>query len=207
MNFEGNNSFSSSSSFGLERERYIVSMRVLVAAANGSEDLECVAAVDVLRRASLRVVVASVESSTALLLSRGTRLTADAVLDDLADSADIEAVLLPGGMPGAERLARHGGLDRLLRRLRREGKLVAAICAAPAVVLEAKGLLPGRATCFPAMKEKLGAKYCDCRVVVEDRVVTSQGPGTAVEFALQVVCELSGREKAQQVAKQMLVQF
>jgi 4-methyl-5(b-hydroxyethyl)-thiazole monophosphate biosynthesis len=177
----------------------------LVPIADGVEEIEAVTVIDVLRRAGVAVTVASVEDRLEVTASRGVRLVADLPLDDCLDR-EWDLIVLPGGMPGAERLRDDVGLTGLLMTQYRTGRLLGAICAAPAVVLEHHGLLAGRdATCHPAFASRLGARTSlGERVVVDDAVVTSRAPGTALEFALRLVELLCGPEKADEVAGPML---
>jgi len=168
-----------------------MSKRVLIPIADGSEDLETVTLIDVLRRAEFEVLVASAEERRMLTCARGTRITADAMLLDVL-AQDFDLIVLPGGMPGAKTL---GGLD------------FAAICAAPAVALHPYGVLKGRqVTCYPGMSDNLtGTHFLDQPVVVDGNCITSQGPATALEFALTLVERLAGRGKRREVADAMLV--
>jgi len=150
--------------------------------------------------------------STTVTCSRGVRLVADALLADVA-SRDYDAVALPGGMPGAEHLRDCEPLRDLLLRQQARGGVIAAICAAPAVVLHAHGITAGRtATCYPAegFRKALGEAAAvapdERRVVVDGSLVTSQGPGTALEMALKLVEVLRGPEVAAGVGGAMLVQ-
>lgn len=178
--------------------------RVLVPLADGFEELEAVAVIDVLRRAELEVVVAGLRPGVPVGRSRlGVRT--DTTLDEV-DLASITALVLPGGLAGAEALARDERILSLARRLEREG-LVAAICAAPLVLVEA-GLAEGRAmTSHPSVRDRLeGARVvAEPRVVHSGRVWTSQGPGTALEFALALVEELVGVERARALAQALCV--
>ena len=182
-----------------------MSERVLVPIANGTEEMEAVCIIDILRRAGADVTVASV-GELQVTASRDVRLVADRPVVDCADGT-YDLIALPGGMPGAEHLRDSGALEELLQRQRRQGRLYAAICAAPVVVLQHHGLLAGRqATCHPSVADRLeNAESVASRVVVDGPCVTSRGPGTAVEFALRLVELLYGAEKAKQVADHMLV--
>ena len=182
-----------------------MSRRVLVPIANGTEEMEAVCIIDILRRAGADVTVASV-GELQVTASRGVRLVADRPIADCAGGT-YDLIALPGGMPGAEHLRDSGALEELLKRQHREGRLYAAICAAPVVVLQHHGLLAGRqATCHPSVADRLeNAESVAARVVVDGPCVTSRGPGTAVEFALKLVELLYGAEKARQVADHMLV--
>ena len=160
----------------------------LIPIAEGSEEIELVTIVDVLRRAGVEVTVASANSGEKLQIcaSRGTHIVADAMLDDCANK-HYDLIAVPGGLPGSEHLAKHAVLDVLLRDQAAQDKLFAGICAAPALVLATKGLLLDKAvTCHPSFQKSLEAKEVDgaARVVVDGNCITSQGPGTALDFAL-----------------------
>jgi 4-methyl-5(b-hydroxyethyl)-thiazole monophosphate biosynthesis len=184
--------------------------RVLVPVSDGSEEIETVGIVDTLRRAGVEVTLARVPSPGAadleLTASRGVRLVADRLLADCLDET-WDAVVLPGGLPGAEYLRDDADLVSLLRDRLAAGRLVGAICAAPVTVLAEHDLLDGRrATCFPSLAEWLPAdSYRDERVVVDRDLVTSQGPGTALEFAVTLVGLLCGEAKRDEIAAQLLM--
>ncbi|AJJ20487.1 DJ-1 family protein [Yersinia intermedia] len=187
-----------------------MSVSALVCLAPGSEETEAVTTIDVLVRAGIKVTTASVASDGALeiVCSRGVRLLADTRLVDVADQK-FDVVVLPGGIKGAECFRDSPLLIATVRQTHNEGRLVAAICAAPALVLEHHNLFPvGNMTGFPALKDKIDAtKWMDQRVVYDRRVnlVTSQGPGTAIDFALKIVFLLLGREKAEEIAWQLVL--
>jgi 4-methyl-5(b-hydroxyethyl)-thiazole monophosphate biosynthesis len=189
-------------------ERTTGPKKVLVPVANGTEEIEAVCIIDTLRRAGAEVVVASVENTLQVTCSRQTKLVADSSISDCVDTS-FDLIALPGGMPGAERLRDSNTLKELLAKQTREQRLYGAICASPAVVLQTHGLLEGRqATCYPNPKFvntlQLKDKVED-RVVVDGNCVTSRGPGTALEFALQLVERLYGKDKADELQRQMLV--
>jgi 4-methyl-5(b-hydroxyethyl)-thiazole monophosphate biosynthesis len=183
-----------------------MSKRALIAVADGVEDLEVVTLIDVLRRAGIEVLVASIEARRMVSCAHGTRLTADAMLLDVL-AQDFDLIVLPGGMPGAQNLADYQPLADRVREQAAAGKLFAAICAAPALALQAYGVLKQRRmTCYPAFSEQLsGCTFVDQSVVVDGNCITSQGPGTALEFALTLVEQLLGKACRSAVAKGMLV--
>ena len=183
-----------------------MSKRALIAVADGVEDIESVTLIDVLRRAEVEVVVASIESRRMVTCARGSRLTADAMLMDVL-AQEFDLIALPGGMPGAQALAEHAPLGELVVRQARAGKLFAAICAAPALALQAFGVLrQRRMTCYPSFSERLsGCTFVDQPVVVDGNCITAQGPASALEFALTLVEQLRGKAVRQQVADAMLV--
>lgn len=187
-----------------------MSVSALVCLAPGSEETEAVTTIDILVRAGIEVTTASVAGDGALEItcSRGVRLLADSRLVDVADQK-FDVVVLPGGIKGAECFRNSPLLVATVRQTHNEGRLVAAICAAPALVLEHHNLFPvGNMTGFPALKDKIdAAKWMDQRVVYDRRVnlVTSQGPGTSIDFALKIVFLLLGREKAEEIAWQLVL--
>jgi len=179
---------------------------VLVPIGTGTEEMEAVITIDVLRRAGAKVTVASVENSLEVACSRGVKIVADALIEDVS-AQSFDMIACPGGMPGAERLRDSAVLESLLRAQMSSGKPTAAICATPVVFLQAKGLLEGRkATAHPAFSDKLqDQSMVPERVVVDGNLTTSRGPGTAFEFALALVKQLYGEEKAAQVAGPMVM--
>ncbi len=183
-----------------------MSKRALIAVADGIEDIECVTLIDVLRSADIEVLVASIEERRMITCARGTRLTADAMLVDVL-AQDFDLIVLPGGMPGAQHLADFEPLAERVRKQAKAGELFAAICAAPALALQRYGVLrQRRMTCYPAFSDRLsGCTFVDEAVVVDGNCITSQGPGTALAFALTLVEQLVGRGTRTEVAKAMLV--
>jgi 4-methyl-5(b-hydroxyethyl)-thiazole monophosphate biosynthesis len=139
-----------------------MSKRALITVADGVEDLEVVTLIDVLRRADVEVLVASIETRRMVSCAHGTRLTADAMLVDVL-AQDFDLIVLPGGMPGAQHLADYQPLAERVREQAAAGKLFAAICAAPALALQAYGVLKQRRmTCYPAFSEQLsGCTFVD----------------------------------------------
>ncbi len=182
-----------------------MSKQVLVTIAEGIEEIEAVCLIDTLRRAGGQVTVASVGELN-ITASRGVKLGADKHIEDcVGDSYDL--IVLPGGLPGAEHLRDCGELVGMLIKQKAAGKLYSAICASPAVVLGTHGLLDDKkATCHPALSDKLNCKeQVSERVVVDGNCITSQGPGTAMELAIELVKQLFGDERAKQVAGPMLI--
>lgn len=182
-----------------------MSKSVLVPIADGIEEIETVCIVDVLRRAGASVVIASVDKAE-VRASRGVRIIADKLISQCIGQA-YDLIVLPGGMPGAERLRDSQELAEMLKRQVRQGRLYGAICASPAVVLGHHGLLSQKkATCHPALADKLKCgQMLESKVVVDGNCVTSRGPATAIDFALKLVEVLYGSEKAKEVGEPMLV--
>jgi len=173
---------------------------VLVPLAPGFEDLEATTIVDILRRANVEVVTAGLQGGL-VQGARGMRVQPDAALDDVLNR-DFDMIALPGGLPGAEHLKNDARIQMLLKRMAAAGKYTTAICAAP-IALAAAGLLDGRrATSYPGFVDKMplpGTTYLADAVVVDGKVVTSRGPGTAMDFALALVELLVGRAIRDQV--------
>lgn len=172
--------------------------KVLVLFAEGSEELEAVTIVNILRRAGISVTLAGLESG-ALRGSRNVMLMPDSTLDDVLDD-DFDMVVLPGGQPGTDNLKADIRVSSLVQRMSQQQKFVAAICAAPAVLAWA-GLLDGKqATGFPGTLDQFPKVKQQRAAVVEDgRLITSRGPGTAMDFALTLAERLVGSAKRQEV--------
>jgi len=179
--------------------------RALVILADGFEEIEAVTPIDILRRAGIEVVVAGLDK-TAVTGARGITVQADILLTEFTGRPD--AVILPGGMPGATNLAASSAVKALLAEAEDGGGIIAAICAAPAVVLAPMGLLKGKqATCYPGMEEDFpdGAGYTGQGVTIDGRIITASGVGTAMEFSLALVEALAGRDIADEVAAKALI--
>lgn len=175
--------------------------------AEGFEEVEALTAVDVLRRAGMPVKTVSITSALQVKGAHGVIVSTD-VLYDNTMFRDAAWLILPGGLPGADNLHDYSPLIGLLRnQLESKRGRIAAICAAPAVVLGAEGMLRGRrATCYPGFESKLlGAEYVDAPVVRDDKFVLGNGPANALLWALTIVEEELGQEKAANVANGMLV--
>jgi protein deglycase len=177
--------------------------RACVILAPGFEEIEAVTVVDVLRRAGVETQMASLGDRT-VTGSHGIHLTADCTLGEAA-AQSWDLVVLPGGMPGSARLRDSAEVRELLQQQDARGGRIAAICAAP-IALGAAGLLATReATSYPAFATQLGCKsYREEPVVVDGTVTTSRGPATALAFALVLVRELCGAERAAELARAML---
>ncbi|HKK70398.1 MAG TPA: DJ-1 family glyoxalase III [Candidatus Krumholzibacteria bacterium] len=177
--------------------------RALVLLAEGFEEIETATVVDVLRRAEVEVVLAGLHGENAVQGSRGMVFVPDSAFDE-ADS-DVDLLVLPGGSRGAENLAADPRVRALLRERVDAGRPVAAICAAPFALDQAGVLREGEFTCYPGWESRLDTKGRRHEPVVEtEGLVTSQGPGTAMDFALALVARLCGRAKSLEVARALL---
>lgn len=180
--------------------------KVLMVIAEGFEEIEAITPIDTLRRSGLHVTVASVGPSLNVQGSHGVRLEADILLKDYRETPD--ALVMHGGIPGAENLARSKELSALLVKMKKEDRWIAAICAAPSLVLAPLGILEGKkATCYPGYEDALQkgkARFKEDRVVVDGHVITSRGPGTALEFSLEIVRRLVDEASAESLRSGML---
>lgn len=178
--------------------------KALLLFADGFEEMEAVTIVDVLRRAGVEVVTAS-PAGGKVAGAHGIRIEAERRFADVR-AADFDAIVLPGGSGNAETLASDARAQALIQEARRLDKVVAAICAAP-IALKAAGVIgSAKLTSFPGMESHFPREqYRTDRVVKDGRLLTSRGPGTAIEFALALVTELCGAAKATAVAGPMLV--
>lgn len=183
--------------------------KVLVPIAPGSEEMEAITIIDMMVRAGYEVVVASADFDGNLTMkaSRGVTLSADCKLVDIADD-EFDAVILPGGVGGAEVFRDSTVLVEIVRQQMYEGKLVAAICAAPALVLAHHGLYhEALMTCHPSFESHIEKKNWRVKRVTYDvnhNLLTSQGPGTALEFSMEIIINLSGKAHAWTVAEPMV---
>ncbi|MCP9261558.1 Protein deglycase DJ-1 [Dirofilaria immitis] len=193
----------------------MASKTALVILAEGAEEMETVIPVDVLRRAGIEVTIAGLTGKNPVKCSRQVIITPDKALFEVA-SHNFDIVVLPGGLQGSNSLAASDEVGTILRTQHESGRYIAAICAAP-IALKSHGIGPGiLLTSHPSVKQKLveggkklfclasGYKYSEDRVVVADHIVTSRGPGTALEFALKLVELLFQRKKSEKLPFQWL---
>lgn len=175
--------------------------RVCIFLADGFEEIEGLTIVDLLRRAGVDTQTVSITEERMVTGSHAIPVLADVCFKD-ADFTKTELLALPGGMPGTKNLGAYKPLTDLLVQFHKEGKQVAAICAAPSV-LGGLGILKGKqAACYPGFEECLeGARVVYDQVVVDGNVTTSRGMGTAIPFALSLVARLVSEEKAAELKK------
>lgn len=176
--------------------------KVNVYLADGCEEVEALTVVDILRRAGIDTDMVSVMGRREITSSHNVTFLADKLFEE-QDAPDV--IVLPGGIPGTPNLKAHAGLAELIRKHNAEGKLLAAICAAPTVYGE-MGLLQGKkATCYPGMEDDLlGAEKLTDAVVTDGNFVTSRGLGTAIEFGLKLVSILKDEETAKSLANKIV---
>lgn len=176
---------------------------VYVFLADGFEEIEALGTVDILRRCDLSVKTVSVTEDLQVIGSHGISVNADIVKEDIAED-EIDALILPGGLPGADNLEQCEFLTALLKRKANEGKIIAAICAAPKV-LGLIGLLSGvKATCYPGYEAKLiGAVTKRGSVICDKNFITAKGAGVTHEFAREIAAALGKGIQARRVIKSM----
>lgn len=179
--------------------------RVFVFLADGFEEIEAIAPIDILRRADLDVTTVSVSDSKEVTGAHGIKVLADQLFSEVAFGYD-DYYVLPGGYDGMLNLSAHTGVNRLLERQHAAGKQLAAICASPSI-LGKLGILKGKeAVCYPGFEDKLAGAVISEHPVVEDgNVITGKGPGVAVRFALKIVEAIKGRDAAQSVADALML--
>ncbi|SFG36836.1 DJ-1 family glyoxalase III [Prevotella sp. KH2C16] len=172
--------------------------------ADGFEDIEALAPVDILRRGGVDIKTVSVTGSEFAESAHGVTFKADLKFED-ADLGDADMLLLPGGMPGAKNLLEHHGVRDALTAQCESGKRIGAICAAP-MVLGYLGILKGkRATCYPGFEQYLkGAEYTHELVTVDGNIITGEGPAAALPYAYKILAILKDEETARQVEDDMM---
>lgn len=178
---------------------------VYVFFADGFEEIEAITIVDVLRRAELNVEMVTVTDEEVVMGAHEIAVACDSFIEDIR-SSEAAMLVLPGGMPGAATLGEHEGLKKLISNFMEKGKPVAAICAAP-MILGKMGYLKGKTvTCYPGFEQYLdGAEHTGRQVEKDGNIITGKGPGAAMEFALEIVNTLSGKEKAAEVEQALCV--
>jgi 4-methyl-5(b-hydroxyethyl)-thiazole monophosphate biosynthesis len=179
--------------------------KAVILLATGFEEIEAVTVIDVLRRAGIEIIIAGLEDSE-VTGSHGITVLADKKIDDL--KSDFDAMIIPGGLPGAMHLHNSSEVNDFIKTMNSKGALIAGICAAPAVVLAPLGILDNKtATCYPGDQADFGksTSYKNEAVVVDGNIITSQGPGTSMEFAFSIVEKLIGSETVKKLKKHALV--
>ena len=172
--------------------------------ADGCEEIEGLAVVDICRRAGLEIETISIMGRDIVAGSHRIKFQTDAVFEDV-DFDTLDGVILPGGMPGTLNLKNHDGVRYVVKQYAKEGRYVGAICAAP-TILKSLGVLEGRrATCYPGVEDEMeDVVLTETAVVVDENIITSQGVGTAIDFGLKLIEILDGEEKAKEIAESIV---
>ncbi|AGT27564.1 DJ-1 family glyoxalase III [Borrelia miyamotoi] len=181
-------------------------MRVAIVLANGFEETEAIIPMNILRRGGVNIKVIGLNDDKVVVGSRGFSFLVDENISRCsADGVDL--IILPGGMPGAINLFESKDLDRILRSMNLQGKFIAAICASPAIVLAAKGLLGiNKFTCYPGFENGItDGEFIDENVVISNNFITSKGVGTAFDFAFALLKILKGEKVLEDVKNQVLL--
>lgn len=176
--------------------------------ADGVEEVEAVATVDALRRAGMEVTTVSIAESPVVTGATGQKLVADSLIADI-NTAEADWIIIPGGVPGAPNLHANKTVNEIITSHWNAGGRVAGICAGPAVVLAPTGILKGKqATCYPGLEQDLinaGATYVKAPVVVDGKLITSEGPATTLDFAKAIIAATLGQQKADETLSGMLL--
>ncbi|HNX82307.1 MAG TPA: DJ-1/PfpI family protein [Candidatus Omnitrophota bacterium] len=178
--------------------------KALIILADGFEETEGIATIDILRRAGIAVTVAGLTDTT-VISSHKIKIIAETSLQNI--HGDFDALILPGGSQGSENLHRSELVTALIKNMHTSGKIIAAICAAPATILAPIGILDTKtATCYPGMEDAFppSTTFKPARVVIDGPLITSRAAGTTCEFALAIVEKLIGKEPAQKVRDSIL---
>ncbi|XP_058730722.1 protein DJ-1 homolog C [Vicia villosa] len=180
---------------------------VLIPIAHGSEEIEVVTLIDILRRAKANVIVASVEKTLGVMASQGTKIVADKLLSDVQESAH-DLIILPGGTAGTQRLSKSRILKKLLKEQNSAGRIYGAVCSSPAI-LHKHGLLKDKkATAHPSILDKLkDGAVNDAVVVIDGKLITSEGLASITDFALAIVSKLFGNGRARCVAEGLVFEY
>ena len=178
--------------------------KILVTISNGFEEIEAVSIIDICRRAGIEVVTAGVEDKV-LIGAHSIKIEMDKRVDEV-NSSDFDMIVLPGGLPNAFTLADNEKVQSLLKEFKEKDKNIGAICAAP-YALHKAGVLNENFTCYPSFEQKikLNGYHEDDAVVIDNKVITSRGPATAMIFALEIVTILCGEETSTEVKNGLLM--
>lgn len=176
--------------------------KILMPLADGFEEIEAITLIDVLRRAGFEVTVAGIKPGD-ICGAHGIAVKTDALLDQVKDK-EFDMMVLPGGMPGVDNLRKNPGVIDLLKKMNEKKKTIGAICAAPLVLQEAGLGRNLKMTGYPGVDQEMGRTFEKNRVVIDGHVMTSQGPGTAMEFALKIVETLLGQEQAKALSERLI---
>ena len=178
--------------------------KVTVLLADGFEEIEALTVVDLLRRAKVYVDIVSITDDYTVRGAHGIPVQTEDLITEI-DFKESDMIVLPGGMPGTTNLKEDENVRKAVQEAYDDGRYVAAICAAPTILAD-MGLLKGKkATCYPGFEDKLiEAEVCTDRVVRDGNITTSRGLGTAIPFALELISQLYGKEKAEEIKKSVI---
>ncbi|MEW6008522.1 MAG: DJ-1 family glyoxalase III [Candidatus Omnitrophota bacterium] len=178
--------------------------KALIILADGFEEIEAVCVIDILRRALIHTTVCGMDKII-ITGSHNIKIQADKILSEF--NQDFDVLILPGGSAGANNLAKSKLVSQFIKKAHHDNKIIAAICASPAVVLAPLGILNlKKATCYPGMENSFPAttEFRKDSVVVDDELITSRGPATAIEFALKIAGQLTNENMAEDLRKKLL---
>lgn len=180
-------------------------MEIIVFLADGFEEVEALTVVDYLRRVDIEVETVSIKEGLNVKGAHNIEVLADKTIRDIEDLNEYKGVVIPGGLPGATNLRDDKRVIEIVRNLNEEEKMVAAICAGP-IVLDRAGIIKGKkVTSYPGFEDKLeGSKYTEDIVAKDENIITSRGPSLAVDFAIEIVKYLLGKEKAKELEEDIL---
>jgi 4-methyl-5(b-hydroxyethyl)-thiazole monophosphate biosynthesis len=177
--------------------------QILVPLANGFEEIEAISIIDILRRGGLNVIVAGVDNKTAMG-AHNIPIVTDCLIDEV-DVNELDMIVLPGGWGGTQILAENPSVQSMLKQMQQDDKHIGAICAAP-YALDAAGVLSDNYTCYPSIENKIRLEGYnnDQHTIIDGKIMTSQGVGTAICFALAIIKTLEGNDKYQQIKQEIL---
>ena len=179
--------------------------QILVPLANGFEETEAIAIIDICRRGDIEVIVAGVDNQTAMG-AHSIPVVTDCMINEV-DVNKLDMIVLPGGWGGTESLASNQTVQSILKQMKASDKHIGAICAAP-YALDAAGVLSDNYTCYPSIENKIRTQGYDKNTdtVIDGKVITSQGVGTAICFSLEIIKTLQGNDKYQQIKQEILAE-
>ncbi len=180
--------------------------KVFIHLANGFEEVEAITPVDVLRRAGCEVTLVSVTGKREVTSARGLAVQSDRLFEDM-DYSQADVILFPGGQPGSDNLTKHEGLKKLIPEFHRQGKMIAAICAAPMVLANA-GILRGKEG-YLLSGNRIQVERCNLHrqcVEIDGNIITGKAPGAAMKFSLALTEQLFGKSKVDELKKAMYVE-
>ncbi|MBV7271819.1 DJ-1 family glyoxalase III [Clostridium thailandense] len=181
--------------------------KAIVLLAKGFEEVEALAVVDVLRRGGVHCITCSINGEEEILGSHSIHVKANNLLEK-TDIDKYDALIIPGGMPGAASLRDSKKVIELVKKFNNEKKLLAAICAGPIVLAKADIISGKRITCYPGFENELGEiTYCEDIVVQDDNIITSRGPATALYFGFKILENLADKETVENLKEAMMVKF